>query len=169
MKTNIVPAQITTVEDKIAGSLTFQQLALLMSPVVIGAISFVMVPEPMQLSLTKIIIDVAVALISGLMAIRVQGKLVMQWAQTILAYVVRSRYVVYDKRERAFRDNGDKRSSAQSLSNDIPTRGTIPRFGLSSSNIATMLRAETLISGSHKGLVFRSSRKGLHVVITESK
>jgi hypothetical protein len=36
MRTRVIPAQITTVEDRIAGNLNLTQILLLMIPVILG-------------------------------------------------------------------------------------------------------------------------------------
>lgn len=43
MKTTVVPAQITTVEDKIAGSLTFTQIIMLVIPLLTSTAIYVLI------------------------------------------------------------------------------------------------------------------------------
>ena len=50
MKTQVIPAQITTVEDKIVGSLTFSQLLLLLTPVALVALIYAFMPPLMELA-----------------------------------------------------------------------------------------------------------------------
>ena len=54
MRTTIIPAQITTVEDKIAGSLNMTQILILMFPVLWTAIVYLILYPAMKLTLYKL-------------------------------------------------------------------------------------------------------------------
>ncbi len=74
MKTTTVPAQVTTVEDKIAGSLTLSQLFLLIGPIFIASAIYLIIPPTMHLTIIKCGISFFIWLISGIMAIRAEGQ-----------------------------------------------------------------------------------------------
>lgn len=56
MKTSIVPAQITTVEDKVAGNLSLPQLFLLSAPIFIGSLVYLIFPPFMGAASYKLVI-----------------------------------------------------------------------------------------------------------------
>lgn len=99
MKATVVPAQITTVEDKIAGNLSVTQLLLLIAPVMLTGMMFAFVPPLLQLTGLKL----ALALIAGLtcasLALRIRGTLLVYWLLTISRYNRRPRFHVLDKNE----------------------------------------------------------------------
>ena len=50
MKTAIVPAQVTTVEDKVAGNLNLTQLLLIASPVFVRGVIYAVFPPSFEIS-----------------------------------------------------------------------------------------------------------------------
>lgn len=70
MKTTIVPAQITTVEDTIAGNLSLNQILLLASPVFLDSALFVVLPPFYHAAAYKIILLIAIAVLCALMSTR---------------------------------------------------------------------------------------------------
>jgi len=99
MRRSIVPAQITTVEDKIAGNLTLSQLVLLTAPVFISGLIYVVLPPTFTISTLKISLVTIITILFGLMAIRIKSKLLIFWAIIIIRYNLRPRYHVYDKND----------------------------------------------------------------------
>ncbi len=59
MRTRIIPAQITTVEDKIAGSLSMTQILIMMIPVGLTAVIYVLLAPSMKLVSYKLILIIA--------------------------------------------------------------------------------------------------------------
>lgn len=105
MRTTVVPAQVTTVEDKIAGSLGFTQLLLLVTPVFLGAAIFVLFPPLFQVTLPKCIVVGVLAIFCALLAVRIRGILILSWLLILARYNRRSRYFVYNKNDLYLRDN----------------------------------------------------------------
>lgn len=97
MKVTVVPAQVTTVEDRIIGNLSPAQVLLIVSPVFIGAGLYAAVPPHMEVSLFKAIIIAAGISFSSLMALKVKDKLVLSWLVILLRYHLRPKYYLYDK------------------------------------------------------------------------
>ena len=75
MKMTVVPAQVTTVEDRIIGNLGFSQILLLIVPVFAAAGIFLLLPPFMGGALYKYVIMGIVALLFGLLSIRIKGKI----------------------------------------------------------------------------------------------
>lgn len=103
MKTAIVPAQITTVEDKVAGNLSVQQLILLVTPLFISGGVFALLPPSFGIVIYKIVIVSVVALICLAAAIRVRGTLLVYWIARLLRYTLRPRIYVYRRNDTALR------------------------------------------------------------------
>lgn len=94
MRTTIIPAQITTVEDKLAGNLTVTQLLLLMFPIFVSAVLYILFFPVMALSLYKIVLIATVTIICGVLAIRIKEKLIIEWLQLMIRYNLRpARYI----------------------------------------------------------------------------
>ncbi len=97
MRTTIVPAQITTVEDRIAGRLGMSQLLLIISPIFGGSAVFVVLPPFFNYATYKVVLIVCVASLSALLAIRIKGKILLFWAITLLRYNTRPKYYLFNK------------------------------------------------------------------------
>lgn len=97
MRTTIVPAQVTTVEDRIAGRLGLTQLLLLITPIFGGSAIFVILPPFFAYATYKVVLITCVAALSALLAIRIKGKILLFWMITLLRYNVRPRYYLFNK------------------------------------------------------------------------
>ena len=99
MRTTVIPAQITTVEDKIAGSLNITQLMLLMVPVFWTTIVYTLLTPMMHIVWYKIPLVLAVIIVSLGLAIRVNGVVVFNWLFVILNYKLRPKLYVFNKND----------------------------------------------------------------------
>ena len=97
MRSTAVPAQVTTVEDRVAGNLSFSQLVLFAVPVFGGALLYAILPPTMDIAVYKIIVLVVVAAISSTLAIRIKGKIVLLWLALLLRYGLRPKYYLFNK------------------------------------------------------------------------
>ncbi len=104
MRTTIVPAQITSVEDKIAGNLTLTQISLLLAPIFIASIVYIVFPPKLHFAFYKLLIILCSILIFSLLALRIKGKIVLQWIVILLRYHFRPRYFIFNKNEVYLRD-----------------------------------------------------------------
>jgi len=105
MRTTVIPAQITTVEDTIAGNLTLTQILLLLSPVLITTGSYVILPEQMTFPVYKIVFTTLVSLFFVVMSVRIKGKLIANWTVILLAYFSRPKLYLFDKNTNFLREN----------------------------------------------------------------
>lgn len=169
MKTSMVPAQVTTVEDKIAGNLSLPQLLLLSAPVFIGGGLYILLPPNLKFSFFKLLLNGLIAIGFLAMAVRVRGKLVIAWLVVILRYRLRPRYYVFDKNDIYLRQPvigpvrplaikaGASRSKRRS-----PAGPVLP--------VPEIVRLEGVIADPRAKLSFTSDKKGgLNVRITEIK
>lgn len=97
MKQQVIPAQITTVEDRIAGNLNFTQIILLMIPLFSLMITYAILPRPMHLTLYKIPVIIVVTLLCSILSLRIKGKVVLQWLTIFLTYNIRPTFYLNDK------------------------------------------------------------------------
>ena len=104
MRTTVIPAQITTVEDKIAGNLNLTQVFILMVPVFFGTGVYVFFPPFFRFALYKIAVISAVTLVSLLLSLRIKGKVATNWLIVLLTYNLRPKYYVFNKNEAYLRE-----------------------------------------------------------------
>jgi hypothetical protein len=166
MKTAIVPAQITTIEDKIAGNLGLSQLLLLVAPIFISALLYFLLPPSSHDATYKIVGIVLIMVSCALLAIRVKGKLILNWLVVLVRYNLRPCYYVFDKNSSAYREQNTapKESRAQAEPQEKVLTQRQP-MALSPAEITNL---HSLMDSSIANLVFKNTKKGgLHVLITK--
>ena len=167
MKTTTVPAQVTTVEDRLAGNLSLSQLLLLVCPVFVSCAIYVVFPPFLKISIVKVTMSVSLFIFFGIMAIRIKGKIVFQWLVLVLRYRNRPRYYLYNKNDSIFRQQvvDSAKSTKPVQSPEIKKPNILPLIDLATPEIA---RLETAIADPRSNFNFRQNRKGvLSVHITE--
>jgi len=103
MRTTIIPAQITTVEDKIAGSLNLTQIIILMVPVLWTAFVYAFLPHMMKLALYKFVLIFSVTPVCLILALRIKDKIVAEWLSVLLRYRLRPKYYLFNKNDVIYR------------------------------------------------------------------
>lgn len=99
MRTTVVPAQITTVEDRIAGNFTFIQIVLLIIPLILGTAIYICVPEKMHFGIFKGILLGLQSVLFGGLAIRFRGRILADWLVIYLRFKMRPRKYVFIKND----------------------------------------------------------------------
>lgn len=163
----VVPAQVTTVEDRIIGNLGFSQILLLVIPIFISAGIFAIVPPFMGSTVYKYVIMGVVAMIFCILAIRIKGKILAFWLVTILRYNLRPKYYLFNKNSSNLRENYPARKEQQEPEKTATTKAAkqIPRHQLDIP--ATAMVLATLENPAAK-VRFETGKKGnLHVRLTE--
>lgn len=168
MKVTVVPAQVTTVEDRIAGSLGMSQLVLLAAPIFIGSGLYVILPPVMHTVVYKLVVIALLFVLCGLMAIRIKGKIVLLWLITLFRYNVRPRFYVYNKRDlhgrEQYRDGLISELEGEPVVINRRVRKTL------SLSTADVVELEHIIGNPAAKLSFETNKKGkLYVRITEIK
>ena len=97
MRTTVVPAQVTTVEDKVAGNISISQLMLFVTPVFVGSLLFVMLPPFFSYATYKLVLIICILTLCAVLAIRVKGKIVLLWIAVMLKYNSRPQYYIFNK------------------------------------------------------------------------
>jgi len=168
MRTAIVPAQITTIEDKVAGNLSMTQLILVLMPALLGGLIFASFAPALRPAPYKIVLVLLVAIVFGASAIRIQGKLVILWAVVMLRYALRPRYHIFNKNSAYLRNIPIKEKPevteavVQEAAPEVTTRPSL--------SIAEIVRLQNLIAHPSAKLQFTTNKKGaLSVRITEVK
>ncbi len=97
MRTTVIPAQITTVEDTIAGNLNFTQIVLLVISLVINTFVYVLVPPSMSFSLPKVMLIAIIFTIFIVLSLRVKGRVVIAWLTILATYTLRPHIYIFSK------------------------------------------------------------------------
>lgn len=165
MKITVVPAQVTTAEDRIMGSLSLSQLMIVLLPIFIGAALFAMFPPVMSSAAYKYILISILAVACLTMSIRIKGKIIAFWIVMILRYNLRPKYYLFNKNVATLRadyievkpDEYKKESAASDSKVAIPRLGT-----------PEVIRVLTAIENPASNLRFETTKKGsLHVRLTK--
>ena len=161
MRTQVIPAQITTVEDKIAGNLNGTQLFLMMIPILYTTLDYAVFYPHMHVTGIKIISALIVLVTSVLLSLRIKGKVVFNWMIVILAYNLRPKYYVCNKNDTYLRNLDliipEKRHHTFTSDSHVAKKdsSTVPEY-----QIQELLQLERLVGNTKLGLRFRSNRKG---------
>jgi len=99
MRTTVIPAQITTVEDKIAGNLSVTQILILMIPVFLGTGIYCFMPPIMNFAIYKLTLVVLTTLFALILSLRIKGKIVLSWVLMLLTFNLRPKYYLYNKND----------------------------------------------------------------------
>ncbi len=161
MRTTVIPAQITTVEDKIAGNLNLTQILILMVPVFWTTIVYTLFAPTMHLAWYKIPLVLVVLFLCLILSLRVKGKVLVEWIAVLLHYFLRPKYYLYNKNDVYLRDL------------DLPRveKKPVKRFALKPAkksantllpvvSIADVVKLERLIASPKYTLSFKSGKKG---------
>ena len=167
MKMTVVPAQVTTVEDRIIGNLGFSQILLLIVPVFAAAGIFVLLPPFMGGALYKYVIMGVVALLFGLLSIRIKGKILASWLVTILRYNLRPKYYLFNKNVTTGRDEYHGKAVAPEAK-EATEKKPVKKTSLNQLDIPTTARILATIENPATNFRLETSKKGnLHVRFTE--
>jgi len=169
MKTTTVPAQITTVEDMIAGNLSMSQVMLLAAPIFLGGAMYVILPPVMSLTTAKLVLSGLLLTIFFALAIRIKGTILLTWLIVIARYNIRPRYYLFNKNDTHLRNiEPNNVYEVEEVENTRPlpvVEKPVTRLAM-----PERVRLETAMSDPRSKLEFLTKRKGgLDVHITEIK
>lgn len=168
MRISIVPAQITTVEDKITGNLSVQQAAYIGVPMILALVMTISFPPSGQIVAYKIAISVFALIVGGILAIRIKDRIIAQWIILLARYYMRPQYFVYDKRTTYLR----KIKSTNPIEVTDPTEQkttSIPINTSSNLKVSERIRLENYANNPAAQMKFKVGKKGkLNVYIKET-
>lgn len=159
MRTTVIPAQITSVEDKIAGNLNFTQLLLLVVPVILNCLIYTLLPERMQLNTYKGILMALSFVVFATLAIRVKGKVLVSWLILIMQYNLRPKYYLFEKNDLSERKV--EITQVKQIAHANKTKVTVERP--SESILSDLARFEDLVS--KKSIKFKPNKGGVYVAV----
>jgi len=171
MKVRSIPAQITTVEDKIAGNLNLTQILLLMVPIFWLMIVYTMVPPYMHFAWYKLPLFLIVGVTSLVLSIRIKEKIILNWLTILLRYNTRAKYYVFDKNDSYMRtmdlitfEKSKRKQPAKSTAKvSEKTANTVIALG-------DLVRLEGLLVNPKYSFSIKSQKKGaLHVAFEQNK
>lgn len=161
MRTRVIPAQITTVEDKIAGSLNLTQILLLMIPVFWTTIVYAFFIPQMHLAWYKIPLVLLVLFICLTLSLRIKGQVVFNWLLVFLRFNSRAKYYTFNKNDSYLRTLDlpvfpkqsnyllDKAKSKKKAISVLPNLG-----------LKEISQLERLIQNPSLNLSFKTGKKG---------
>ncbi len=160
MRTQVIPAQITTVEDKIAGSLNLTQITLLICPAFWATIVYALFIPRFQLSLYKLPLIILVLFLCLALSVRIKGRVVINWLVTIFRYNLRPKYYVFNKNDSFLRtlDLPDFEKKQRNL-----TRKTVIKEKTKTASIVSisdLVKFEGFFANPKYSLSFKSAKKG---------
>ncbi len=168
MKVTVVPAQVTTVEDRIAGRLGLSQIMLLITPIFVGSALYAILPPLMNSSPYKIVIIVALMLTCSTLAIRIKGKILLLWLIVILRYRLRPSYYVFNKNSIAGREQYKNVVKVEEDENE--EKAVRPRLVTPSLSPSELVEVQSLMNNPAANIMYIATKKGgLNVLVTEVK
>ena len=161
MRTRVIPAQITTVEDKIVGNLNIVQMLMLMAPVFFTTLVYVLLPPAMSFVLYKLVISLIVFVVFTTLSLRIKGKVVVNWLAVLFKYNLRARYYIYNKNEAYLRTiylpEIEKQKVIQKSS---ATSKKKVNKSLRKVNIQDLVSMEHIIDNGDLDLRYKTGKKG---------
>lgn len=103
MRATVIPAQVTTVEDRVAGNISLSQLALLALPIFGGSLLYAILPPSLDFAWYKIIALAGLVAISFTLAIRIKGKILLFWLVILMRYHLRPKLYLFSKNSSCYR------------------------------------------------------------------
>ena len=168
MKVTVVPAQVTTVEDRIAGRLGLSQIMLLITPIFVGSALYAILPPLLNSSPYKIVIIVALMLACSTLAIRIKGKILLLWLIVILRYRMRPSYYVFNKNSLSGRE--EYKNAVKDPEEDEVEEKVRPRLVTPSLSPSELVEVHALMNNPASNIMYAATKKGgLNVLITEVK
>jgi hypothetical protein len=168
MKTTVVPAQITTVEDRIAGSFTFIQIVLLIIPLILSTAVYVAVPPHSGLSSVKVIVTVLLFSAFGALAIRIRGKLVLDWLVILLRFSFRPHIYVFTKSDITGREVEKIESIKATRKSHLKIK--VERSAITPLSLGEQSKINTLFDNPSLSYRFEMAKKGgIDVSLTSKK
>ncbi len=168
MKYAIVPAQIMTVEDRITGNLSLPQMILLFAPVCVAIIAYIGLPPIYRYDAYKVAIVFSAALICGLSAIRIKGRILIAWAAVLLSYNLRPRYHIYDKNDSYLRESPATIEAQEKPAEKVAPEKT-EEMTASLLTVADFVQLERILADPRANVRFTNKKGQLRVRATEVK
>jgi hypothetical protein len=164
MRTAIVPAQVTTVEFKVAGNLGVTQFCLLLFAIFCSGLVYALVPPLTHGTVPKVILITTICAICGILSLRVNGRVVLAWIGIYYKYYFHPKYYVFDKRTSfaRYKPTNIVRPKSEIIP-DVPAKlHHVPTL-----TTAEIVHVEQLMDNPDTNLKFKNKKGKLYVHITD--
>lgn len=158
MRSQVIPAQITTVEDKIAGDFSLTQIMLLLLPVLIASFIYAFLPPSMSFVFYKLIFATIFAIASTTLAIRVKGRIIASWLVVLIRYNIRPKYYVFNKNSSTYREIIQPEVEAVAVEEKETSNEVLKNY--QNLDIKDVLTLRHILDTTDYNLTYRSSKKG---------
>ena len=158
MRSQIIPAQITTVEDKIAGNFSLTQIMLLLLSVLIASFIYAFLPPRMNFVIYKLVLAGIFAVLSITLAIRIKGRIIASWLVVLLRYNSRPKYYVYNKNSATYREV--IKPDIQAVVAEQKQSEKVTQKQIITPDIKDVLKLRHLLDTTDFNLTYRSGKKG---------
>jgi hypothetical protein len=165
MKQTVVPAQVTTVEDRIAGNLSLSQIMLLIAPVFAGTGIYLVMPPIGKPAIYKFVLLATLFLVCAVLAVRIKGKIVLFWLNVLIRYNSRPRYFVFNKQTTYAREITPANKVPEPVV-EVENKSERVKRQLSLTP-ADMLHVRSILDNPAANLHFENKKGSLYVRITE--
>ena len=157
MRTNIIPAQITTVEDKIAGNLSLTQIVLLLTPLFLSVFIYVVLPVKLEFTKFKIILIIFIFTLFLTLSLRIKDRIIISWLTLLISYKIRPRIYVFDKNDVYLRNSA---LINQNTISNIPAGKHLKQLKVNNIPEVNLFRLDRLLNNSKTTISFRFRKKG---------
>lgn len=167
-KATVVPAQVTTVEDRIFADLSMPQVMLLFTVIFVSGGVFTFAEPAMEGALYKYVIMLAVGVVCGILAIRIKGKIIGLWLIILMTYCLRPKYYVYNKNVATLRETYAVKTEKQPKQKKAKTADNKPKTTQKQLDNLATARVLTAIENPDAKFRLEAGKKGgLRVRLTE--
>ncbi len=158
MRSQVIPAQITTVEDKIAGNFSLTQIMLLLMPVLIATFIYAFLPPTMTFVIYKLVLTCIFAVLSITLAVRVKGRIIASWLSILIRYNARPKYYIYNKNSATNREIIKPEVQTVTVKQEQLEK-EVQKY-LATPDIKDVLKLRHLLEKTDFNLTYRSGKKG---------
>lgn len=157
MRTQVIPAQITTVEDRIAGNFSLSQIIILLSPVLFATLLYAFLPPQMVFAWYKLGLILIFVVLSVTLAIMVRGKIILNWLLILIRFNLRPKFYVFNKNATYAREvyKPEQEKTIKQKKTLIVTTKRIDSL-----SVKEILKLNNFLSSQDFSLTYRPSRKG---------
>jgi len=168
MKIQRIPAQITTVEDKIAGNLNLTQITLLILPIFVFVIVYAVCAPSMHFEWYKVPLFLIIGSVFPILAIRIKEKLILDWLTILFRYNTRPKYYVFNKNDLYQRtvdplpvERNHKKQKVHKTEEKKTTSSVV--------SIGDLVRLEGVLTNPGYSFSIKSQKKGAYSIAFEQK
>ena len=104
MRSTVIPAQITSVEDKITSFLNLKQIIILVVNLILVMIIFLIIPPLVKFTFLKMIIAIILSLIITPLSFKYKGHILIEYLSLILGYKFRPKTFVLIRDDQPIED-----------------------------------------------------------------